>query len=162
CGAARLAVAVSGGRIANGTSSHFSGASAGAPALRIHTSTMPCGLTASRVHMSYAAALHSCSTVHPVALNTLHLNCRGAVPLLAARHSCSTGHPVALNACRLAGTGAVGAGAGDVSGIVVPGGCGAATAAVTVSAVTAGIGTAGIRIGYGKSIHVSGASAQCS
>src|SRR5437867_4222085 len=111
CGAARSAVtltAVISGRIAYGRSAYCSGASASDPALRAHTSTMPTTFAVAGVHMPLAALLPSSSTVRPAALYTHHLNCTGAaLPVAAA-----------------------------VSVIVVPGGCGAARSAVTVTAVT--------------------------
>src|SRR5881397_1591505 len=91
-----------------GKSANCSGLSASDPALRAHTSTMPTTFAVAGVHMTLVAALQSCSTVHPVALYTHHLNCTGAVPPVAAA----------------------------VSVIVVPGSCGAARSAVTVTALT--------------------------
>src|SRR5437773_12192664 len=90
-----------------GKSANCSGLSAEVPAFRAHTSTRPTGFAVIGVHVALVAALQSCSTVHPVALYTHHLNCTGAVPPVAAA----------------------------VSVIVVPGGCGAARSAVTVTAV---------------------------
>src|SRR5881396_3050022 len=83
---------------------------------------MPTGFAVAGVHMTLAAVLQSCSTVHPVGLYTHHLNCTGAVPPVAAA----------------------------VSVIVVPGGCGAARSAVTVTAV---IGPTDSSIAYGKSAN---------
>src|SRR5439155_10315409 len=96
-----------GDSIVYGRSAHFSGASAKAPTLRAHTSIVPARFAVAGVHDELADALHSCSTAHPVALKTHHLNSIGAVP------------PVTV----------------AVSVIVVPGGCGAARFAVMVSAV---------------------------
>src|SRR5205809_336156 len=46
---------------------------------------MPTGFAVAGVHMTLAAVLQSCSTVHPVALSTHHLNCTGvALPVAAA------------------------------------------------------------------------------
>src|SRR5438093_793593 len=93
-------------------SAYFSATSLEFPALRAHTSNRywP-GVTG--VHARLVAALHSCNTVHPVASNIHHLNCRGAVPPVAAA----------------------------VSVIVVPAGCGDAGFAVSVTAVTGALTT---------------------
>src|SRR5437867_1311779 len=68
---------------------------------------MPTGFAVAGVHMTLAAVLQSCSTVHPVALSTHHLNCTGAVPPVAAA----------------------------VSVIVVPAGCGDSGVAVSLTSV---------------------------
>src|SRR5439155_1593723 len=104
---------------------YFSGAFDTVSALRAQTSTMPPGFAVAGVHMTLVAALQSCSTVHPAALNSHHLNCTGAAPPVAAA----------------------------VSVIVVPGGCGAARSAVTVTAVIAA------RIANGRRANFSSAFA---
>src|SRR2546428_6221310 len=76
---------------------------------------MPPGFAVAGVHAALVAGLQSCSTVHPAALNTHHLNCTGAAPPVAAA----------------------------VSVIVVPGACGAARSVVTVTAVIGGRTTCG-------------------
>src|SRR2546426_623193 len=79
---------------------------------------MPIGFAVAGVHMTLAAVFQSCSTVHPVALDTHHLN--PAVPPVAAA----------------------------VSVIVVPAGCGDVRSAVSVTAVREPLTTLNGRSAY--------------
>src|SRR5207249_4862221 len=66
--------------VANGRATYFTGAFDTVSALRAPAPTMPPGFAVAGVHAALVAGLQSCSTVHPAALNTHHLNCTGAAP----------------------------------------------------------------------------------